>query len=106
MNQSAQNVRRAGSLAAYGVVARIIAQAMALVLLVLAGRFLTLEMFGIFALSVILINFSQMLMYSGVYNFVLKEPDFDDVVGTKFSARGHKLATVFIFPTCRHSIRT
>jgi len=68
-----------------GMVARIASQVMTLVLLLLAGRFLTIELFGIFALAVILLNFSQTIMFSGVYAYLLKEPDIRPTLPTAFT---------------------
>lgn len=77
--------RRAGSMAALGLAARTASQVMTFVLLLLAGRFLTIELFGVFALAVILLNLGQTLLYTGIYNFVLKEPDVEDSIGTAFT---------------------
>lgn len=77
--------RQVGFLAVVGVLARIVAQTMALVLLLLAGRFLTVELFGIFVLGSILMNFGVIQMYSGIYHFVLREPTFDQCRGTAFT---------------------
>ena len=77
--------KQVGLLAVMGVVARICAQLMMLGLLLLAGRFLTVELFGIFVLSSILMNFGVIQMYSGIYHFVLREPAFEKTKGTAFS---------------------
>lgn len=77
--------RQVGLLAVMGVVARLCAQMMLLVLLLLAGRFLTVELFGIFVLSSILMNFGVIQMYSGIYHFVLREPAFEEMKGTAFT---------------------
>lgn len=76
--------RQVGVLAVVGVVVRAISQSMSLILLLLAGRFLTVELFGIFVLASILMNFAVMQMYSGIYNYVLKEPNFDTTQRTAF----------------------
>jgi len=85
MNEPKSAVRRAGSMVGLGMVARIASQVMTLVLLLLAGRFLTIELFGIFALAVILSNLSQTIMFSGVYAYILKEPDIRPTVPTAFT---------------------
>ncbi len=82
MSKTASSIRKAGSIAAVGLVVRTASQVMSLVLLLLAGRFLTIELFGVFALAVILLNLSQVLLYSGIYNFILKEPGIDEFLGT------------------------
>lgn len=85
MSWETKAVKRAGSMAALGVVARTASQAMSLVILLLAGRFLTIELFGIFALAVILVNLSQAIMFAGVYHFILKEPDIEETIPTAFT---------------------
>ena len=77
--------RQVGLLAVMGVVARLCSQTMLLVLLLLAGRFLTVELFGIFVLASILMNFGVIQMYSGIYHFVLREPAFEQSRGTAFT---------------------
>jgi len=78
-----------------GMVARIVSQVMTLVLLLLAGRFLTIELFGVFALAVILLNFSQTIMFTGVYAYLLKEPDIRPTLPTAFTV--HSALAVFFF---------
>jgi|GEM_PF-3074721 len=95
MKEPKSAVRRAGSMVGLGMVARIASQVMTLVLLLLAGRFLTIELFGIFALAVILLNFSQTIMFSGVYAYLLKEPDIRPTLPTAFTL--HCAVAVFFF---------
>lgn len=58
---------------------------MTLVLLLLAGRFLSVEIFGIFVLGSILMNLADMQMYSGIYHYVMKEPEFKSSRNSAFS---------------------
>ncbi|MEM5516224.1 oligosaccharide flippase family protein [Henriciella sp. AS95] len=84
-DESQDNSRRqVGVLAIVGVVVRAVSQSMSLILLLLAGHFLTVELFGVFVLASILMNFAVMQMYSGIYNYVLKEPNFDATRHTAF----------------------
>ena len=77
--------RQVGVLAVIGMAARVASQSMTLALLLLAGRFLSVELFGIFVLSSILMNFAVMQMYSGIYHYVLREPGFEESRGTALS---------------------
>lgn len=81
----AQSRRQVGVLAIIGIAVRIVSQTMTLVLLLLAGRFLTVELFGVFVLASILMNFAVMQMYSGIYHYVLREPAFETTRGTTFT---------------------
>lgn len=84
-NKAPPNARRqVGVLAVIGMAARMTSQAMTLILLLLAGHFLTVELFGVFVLASILMNFSVMQMYSGIYHYVLKEPGFESRRETAF----------------------
>ena len=77
--------RQVGVLAVIGMASRISSQTMTLVLLLLAGRFLTVELFGVFVLASILMNFAMVQMYNGIYHYVLREPAFEQNKGTAFS---------------------
>lgn len=79
---SGSGAQRAGGLAALGTGVRIASQVMSLALLLVAGRVLSVEAFGLFALAVILINLAQHLLYSGVYAFILRQPDLEPYRGT------------------------
>lgn len=85
MGQTRRATRRAGSLALLGLGVRTGSQVMSLVLLLLAGRFLTIEMFGVFALAVILLNLAQQILYAGVYNFILKHAAVEPMLATAFT---------------------
>lgn len=85
-SSSPQNAeRQVGLLAVIGVSARVGAQSMALILLVAAGRFLTVEIFGIFVLASILMTFAQTQLYTGIYHYVLREPGFEQTKQSAFS---------------------
>lgn len=84
-NSSPNAQRQVGVLAIIGMAARVASQSMTLALLLLAGRFLSVELFGIFVLSSILMNFAVMQMYSGIYHYVLREPGFEESKGTALS---------------------
>ena len=99
MSKTPSSIRKAGSIAAVGLVVRTASQMMSLVLLLMAGRFLTIELFGVFALAVILLNLSQVLLYSGVYNFILKEPGIEEYLGTALTLQ-ILLAVVFAGAIC------
>lgn len=77
--------RQVGVLAVLGVGSRVASQSMTLVLLLLAGRFLSVELFGIFVLGSILMNLADIQMYSGIYHYVLKEPEFESSKSSAFS---------------------
>jgi O-antigen/teichoic acid export membrane protein len=64
---------------------RISTQAMAFFLLLFAGRILSVELFGIFVLSSIIMQFALTQLYSGVYNYILREPSFDENEGAALS---------------------
>ncbi len=68
-----------------GMGVRITSQSMTLALLLVAGRFLDAELFGVFVLASIVMNFAIVQMYTGVYHYVLKQPDFEASEGTAFS---------------------
>lgn len=68
-----------------GMGVRVVSQSMTLVLLLVAGRFLTADLFGVFVLSSIVMNFAIIQLYTGVYHYVLKEPDFEEGKRTAFS---------------------
>jgi len=74
--------RQVGFLAVVGVSARAGSQAMTLVLLILAGRFLTVEVFGIFVLASIVMSFALAHLYTGIYHYVLREPAYDETKPT------------------------
>ena len=67
------------------MIARVGSQSMTLILLLLAGRFLTVEQFGVFVLASILMNFATLQMYSGIYQYVMREPTFHETKGTALS---------------------
>lgn len=67
------------------MIARVGSQSMTLILLLLAGRFLTVELFGVFVLASILMNFATLQMYSGIYQYVMREPTFHETKGTALS---------------------
>lgn len=67
------------------MIARVGSQSMTLILLLLAGRFLTVELFGVFVLASILMNFATLQMYSGIYQYVMREPTFHQTKGTALS---------------------
>ncbi|WP_300394522.1 oligosaccharide flippase family protein [Henriciella sp.] len=77
--------KEAGVLAATGMGVRIVSQTMSLALLLIAGRFLTAELFGILVLASIVMNFAMMQMYTGIYHYVLKEPEFEESKETAFT---------------------
>jgi PST family polysaccharide transporter len=86
--EAGSGARRAGGLAALGMGVRIVSQLMSLALLLVAGRVLSVEAFGLFALAVILINLAQQLLYSGVYAFILRQPDLAPYRGTALTLQG------------------
>ena len=77
--------RQVGVLAVLGIGSRVASQSMTLILLLLAGRFLSVEIFGMFVLGSILMNLADMQMYSGIYHYVMKEPEFKSSRNSAFS---------------------
>lgn len=65
--------------------ARVSSQAMAIVLLIIAGRFLSVDEFGVYVLASIMIILPLTLLYTGVYHYILREPRFEQTKGSAFS---------------------
>ena len=72
-DQQSQQVGKAGSTVVLATGARIVSQLITLSVLVLAGRFLSPELFGVFVLATIFLNIASSLQYSGIYNYILRE---------------------------------
>ena len=85
MTKPANAVRKVGGMIGLAMAVRIISQGLGLLLVLVAGRLLSIEEFGLFALSMIALNLSTATLYSGVYDFVLKEPDFHAHRSTAFT---------------------
>jgi len=88
MSKANTATRQAGAIVFIAMAVRVVTQGLALILLLVAGQILSVEMFGLYVLATILMQFSLSLMFTGIYNFVLKEPEFDQYAGTAFSLHG------------------
>ena len=73
------------ALAGYALLARSMQQVSALVMTLLAARFLLPEEYGVYALGIVVLLSIQTLAYTGFYNFVIvsAEPE-DEVLSTSF----------------------
>ena len=84
-DQQSQQVSKAGSTVLLATSARIISQLTSLTILIVAGRFLNPELFGVFVLATILMNISAAVQYSGIYNYILREGGLRDHIRTAFT---------------------
>ena len=84
-DQQSQQVGKAGSTVLLATSARVISQLTSLTILIVAGRFLSPELFGVFVLATILMNISAAVQYSGIYNYILREGGLRDHIRTAFT---------------------
>lgn len=83
--QQSQQVGNAGSTVLLATSARVISQLTSLAILIVAGRFLNPELFGVFVLATILMNIGASVQYSGIYNYILREGGLRDHIRTAFT---------------------